>query len=491
MLQRDAPVLYMEFNAWCLNAFGGHSPAAFARALWRAFTVSRTDPDGVLSAAEPGALDFLYGNLTQHGCVDDLVLQLRPDVEFPTLIEMSWPVQAREQASNRFWRVASPRRLVAAFANAIRGRDSRSLGNTLALRNAFKPIAHALRSVLGLNGVAAGISAMSLSMADTQAALHDIDARLQTLAGPAPEPEAQSASLPDMQLFSGYRPDELAILDKYHATTLRPQPGFIVDFIGTRIATDIVWTFAAERLNGAVLDVPVPGDFHAEAIEWIGVLKCVESAGNRFAVIELGAGFGTWAIASAVAARAKGIGDIRIAMVEGDPRHCASARLHFANNGFDPDAHTILHAAVGVENGIAHWPRSDAPASEDGWNHRPNFGEGDYMGRSFDDMMEVQVVAMRDLIVLEPEWNLVHIDVQGHEVDIVRSCLEEIGRRAHWIVVGTHSRKLDGDFIAMMHDAGWLLENEKPAKFTYNRGFPTLEGMTTLDGTQVWRNPRF
>lgn len=361
----------------------------------------------------------------------------------------------------------------------------------MALRDGLRPLAHALRSVFGLNGVAAGIRAMSLSMAETQSALHQIDARLQEIGAPAPEPEAQSAALPDLQLYRGYLPDELAILNRYHATASKAQPGFIVDFIGTRIATDIVWTSAGAQLNGAVLGLPVPGDFHAETIEWIGMLKSVESAGDSFTVIELGAGFGTWAIASAVAARARGIGDIRIAMVEGDPRHCASARRHFVNNGFDPDSHTILHAAVGVENGIAHWPRSDVPASEDGWNHRPNFGDGDYMGRSFDDMMEVQVVAMRDLIAREPEWNLVHIDVQGHEVDIVGSCLEDISQRVHWIVVGTHSRKLDGDFMAMMHGAGWFLENEKPAKFTYNRGFPTLEGMTILDGTQVWRNPRF
>jgi hypothetical protein len=37
----------------------------------------------------------------------------------------------------------------------------------------------------------------------------------------------------------------------------------------------------------------------------------------------------------------------------------------------------------------------------------------------------------------------------------------------------------------------WQLENEKPAKLVWNTGFPTLEGMTVLDGTQVWRNPRF
>lgn len=103
VIERDAPVLYMEFNSWCLNAFGGHSPAAFAKALWRAFTVSRADPAGALSDVAGGPIGFLHGNLTQHGCVDDLVLHIRRGVEFPSLVEMSWPSEARERTSGDSW----------------------------------------------------------------------------------------------------------------------------------------------------------------------------------------------------------------------------------------------------------------------------------------------------------------------------------------------------------------------------------------------------
>jgi hypothetical protein len=38
--------------------------------------------------------------------------------------------------------------------------------------------------------------------------------------------------------------------------------------------------------------------------------------------------------------------------------------------------------------------------------------------------------------------------------------------------------------------AGWVLEHEKPAKFNFAPNPLTLEAMTTVDGTQVWRNPR-
>jgi hypothetical protein len=42
----------------------------------------------------------------------------------------------------------------------------------------------------------------------------------------------------------------------------------------------------------------------------------------------------------------------------------------------------------------------------------------------------------------------------------------------------------------MFARAGWVLENEKPAIFTFQPGAPSLEAMTRIDGTQVWRNPR-
>jgi hypothetical protein len=78
---------------------------------------------------------------------------------------------------------------------------------------------------------------------------------------------------------------------------------------------------------------------------------------------------------------------------------------------------------------------------------------------------------MLDLIMKESRWDLIHIDVQGDEVDICRSCIDELSARVRWIVVGTHSRKIDGDLLDLMWRAGWMLEHEKPSKFTLFRYF--------------------
>ncbi len=58
------------------------------------------------------------------------------------------------------------------------------------------------------------------------------------------------------------------------------------------------------------------------------------------------------------------------------------------------------------------------------------------------------------------------------------------------MIVGTHSRKIDGDLIDLMWRQGWVLEEEMPARFNFLGFLPTLEGMTYSDGTQVWRNPQ-
>jgi hypothetical protein len=114
----------------------------------------------------------------------------------------------------------------------------------------------------------------------------------------------------------------------------------------------------------------------------------------------------------------------------------------------------------------------------------------DHRGQTFADTIAVKIVPILDLIRREPSWDLVHVDVQGTEFDLVRSALDELNQRVHWLVIGSHSRKIDGDLIELLAGAGWLLENEKPTKFAFQAGAATLEAMTVLDGTQVWRNPR-
>ncbi|MBV8507811.1 MAG: hypothetical protein JOZ11_18660 [Alphaproteobacteria bacterium] len=296
--------------------------------------------------------------------------------------------------------------------------------------------------------------------------------------------------------YLGYRAEDLAIFDQFAGAAPEPAPGFVTDFHGSRARISSLWD-GVQHLDGVVLSKPVPGDYHAETAEWLGVLKAVLAAHGRFAAMELGAGMGPWLVASSTAARLRGIGNIRLLGVEADPSRFASMRENFRDNGIDPDQHVLLCGGVSVVSGKAKWPRSADPRNVAGGRpvRRSQIDESldeqdlDYLEGMTDDLVDVDLVAFEELLRYEPLWDLVHLDVQGTEVELCAACLTMLSRCVRYLVVGTHSRKLDGDLLDLMFHAGWVLEHEKPARFVFNRQLRTLERMTSADGIQVWRNP--
>jgi len=308
--------------------------------------------------------------------------------------------------------------------------------------------------------------------------------------------------LPESQWYRGYSNQDLSLFNHFPPVWSDPQPGFIVDFLGVRTRVSHVRVFEGLGLDGRVLGTPVPIDdgFHAETIEYVGLLKSVLTAKKRFVVLELGAGWGPWLVSGAVAARRRGIKDIRLHGIEGDPEHFASMLTHFRDNGFDPAAHRLDNAAIGVRAGRARWPKVAVPSDDfamrpvacsgkDG-NLAGNVKAPDYRGAVFDDYIEVEMLSFDSVLEREPLWDLVHIDVQGTETELCSASIEMLNRRVRWCVIGTHSRKIDGDLIDLFFRHGWFLENEKPTRFVYYPAGLTLEMMTNMDGTQVWRNPR-
>lgn len=245
----------------------------------------------------------------------------------------------------------------------------------------------------------------------------------------------------DQQIYKGYTKAGLALFDRF---TMRPppdaMPGFITDFLGVR--TRAAFVKGAERLAGNVLGTPVPDDgWHSEAIEYIGLLKSVASANGRFTAMELGAGWAPWSIAGAAAAR---------------------------------------------------FPKLLDPSTDFGSRPQTAAEESptDHVGRQFADWVDLDILPFAELLRGEPAWDLVHIDVQGWETDLCLAAGPLLDERVRWLVIGTHDAKLHGELLNLMFRRSWILENEKPPRFTWINGAPTLLAMTTHDGTQVWRNPR-
>lgn len=302
-------------------------------------------------------------------------------------------------------------------------------------------------------------------------------------------PEKPSLEIDEAQVFRGYTAEDIALVERFRDESVPAQPGFLIDFVGSRIRTSSLW--ASKRgLDGQKLGLPIPRDYcHAEAIEWVGLVKSVAAAKSKFAIMELGAGFGPWCVAGAVAARSAGISDIRICAVEADPDRYKLLVQHLSDNGIDPAANSLHQAAVGARSGTAIWPVLEEPREDAG--ARPlEPDRRDYRGRVFAETRQVPVISFSCLLGQQPIWDLAHVDVQGSEFELCAAAIGDLNARVKWMVIATHSRKLDGDVLDLFWQNGWQLENEKPSQMRYDLQLPSLEVMTTQDGAQVWRNRR-
>ena len=81
--------------------------------------------------------------------------------------------------------------------------------------------------------------------------------------------------------------------------------------------------------------------------------------------------------------------------------------------------------------------------------------------------------------------DLLHIDIQGAEVDFVSGSMADISSHVRRVLIGTHSRIIEGQLSAHFLEAGWIMEMERPALMPLHAGRPRI----AIDGVQLWRNP--
>ena len=76
-----------------------------------------------------------------------------------------------------------------------------------------------------------------------------------------------------------------------------------------------------------------------------------------------------------------------------------------------------------------------------------------------------------------PGVDLLHIDIAA--------CPRPLKQCVSSIVVGTHSRQIEGRIFDSLLAEGWILEIERPAILNVETSVPFV----TVDGVQGWRNP--
>jgi hypothetical protein len=279
--------------------------------------------------------------------------------------------------------------------------------------------------------------------------------------------------------------DAVNVIAHFTRDDLKPTAGVLTNFIGTRIKPQI-HPEVLEKLAGKLEGPPDPGNWHADIAEWAAALRSVRQAKGTYRIVELGCGWGCWLVNMGVAARQSGLA-VDLIGVEGNHLHLGNADETLRLNGFGDSEFTLLHGIAAPREGKALFPNPDTKNSV--WNGEAVFyPDAKTLKRAQADR-DVQVLDCYPLSKLGEGAviDLLHIDIQGAEVEYMRGNLEGANTYVKRVLIGTHSRSIEGALMDLFLDAGWKMEMERPALTPLHRGMP----VTKIDGVQMWANPAF
>ncbi len=272
-----------------------------------------------------------------------------------------------------------------------------------------------------------------------------------------------------------------------------------MDFLGCKIRQEFLP--AAMRTGVAQSSYPRRDE---EYQEWIDVLESVVSARGSYTMIELGAGFGRWSVRAAQAVRQFSGLPFHLVAVEPEPRHFEWLAKHLRDNGIDPAEHTLIQAVVaetssdalfyvstkeGKDGGPAEWYGQSLAREHD----RVVFGGSEYLGlaaqrhKSGWSSITVPGITLREVLSGRERVDLVDFDVQGEELKVISSAVEEITRCVKRLHVGTHSRRIERELRRLLPKHGW----ECIASYKcFSRQLTPWGRISFVDGVQSWVNPR-
>jgi FkbM family methyltransferase len=297
---------------------------------------------------------------------------------------------------------------------------------------------------------------------------------LATIAGPAPRTAsadpAAAAHFGKLQLYSG-----------------TPPAGWIVDFLGIRTQWKFVdghWPHTAEQISRMWQQVPAPEVNGLEYYEWVDLLHAVLSARERFVMVELGAGYGRWAVRAARLVERLNPLPITLVAVEAEPTHFGWLQEHFVDNGLDPAQHNLVCAPVAgsrvpvnflVGQAATCYGQAIVPTTDP----RP-------------DGLQAQAMAAITLAeIVEPyrRVDLIDLDIQGAELDVLGAAIKALDTQVKRLQIGTHGPEIEQGLRHVLRAHGWQLVHDFPcgAKVVV----PNLDQELEVgDGVQTWINPR-
>lgn len=282
-----------------------------------------------------------------------------------------------------------------------------------------------------------------------------------------------------------------SLLEKYLVThTSKVPEHHWVNFLGVK--TDTRLFPGKEALAGSVITSrPVPDDgVYGGSAEYLALLTAVDdrlkAGANSFTAVELGAGWGPWVSAAGVVCDRAGISRINLVAVEADREKYNAMERHFEVNGLNRGVKSrLIKGAAWYEDTTLEFPKN---LPLDDWGAGPGKGDMDYRGGSY-EMEQIPAFSLDTICEGLDTVDFAHWDIQGAERLVAIWSAALLQQKFRYIFIGTHSRKIEGDLLEFFRSIDWEVIYHSPCDYTYDRTKPTLEGMTSSDGSMFVRNP--
>jgi FkbM family methyltransferase len=291
-------------------------------------------------------------------------------------------------------------------------------------------------------------------------------------------------------VFDRFEPHQAEVTAHYH-----------IDFLGMRTRGQFKAGLPMVHNPSIMID--------DEYFEWIDLLESVVEARESYTMIDLGAGYGRWAVRAACAVRQYHHElPYRLIAVEAEPIVFQWMGLHFADNGINPAEHRLIHAAVRDARGKALFyiggPRGGPfDRGPDDWHGHRLTKDYDVSSKSTDDgrysgfrvrrhesgwrSIKVPCVTLGSLLKDLERVDLIDMDIEGQELPSIRSTIEELNAKVKRIHIGTHGKEIECELRQLLSSHGWTCL----ADYSLFSKSQTPWGMISFEnGVQSWVNPR-
>lgn len=298
------------------------------------------------------------------------------------------------------------------------------------------------------------------------------------------------------------------VISRYRAYSGPVPPRTSPDFLGTMTRQDYISGFVPINAESYTVENYLPA-FDEEYFEWISLLESAIEARGSYVMMELGAGFGRWAVRAATAIQQAQPGlPFSIFAVEAEPTVYGWMRDHFAHNGLDPAAHQLIHGAVSEAPGDVFFyvggpkggPYDKRPENWYGQcltkdydaaaNGKP---DGSYQGHAVTEhpsgwrSIRVPGVSLKSLLSRTGHADLIDMDIEGQELESVTTNIDALDAKVRRLHIGTHSVEIEDGLRRLLSAHGW----ECRADYSLFSECDTPYGRIRFEnGAQTWVNPR-